>query len=66
MSQHLRDEARRTLKLLDDLDRELRDPEILFRLPPELISLVIVQGVMLSSAIATDERLERLQVINNG
>ena len=66
MSQHLRDEARRTLQLLDDLDRELRDPEILTRLPPELISLVIVQGVMLSSAIATDERLERLQVVNNG
>ena len=66
MSQHLRDEARRTLELLDDLDRELRDPEILFRLPPTLLALVITQGVMLSAAIATDERLERLQVVNNG
>ena len=66
MSQHLRDEARRTLQLLDELDRELRDPEILFRLPPTLLAMVITQGVMLSAAIVTDERLERLQVVNNG
>jgi hypothetical protein len=65
MSKHLRDEARRTLELLDTLDRDLRDPEILLRLPPTLLAMVITQAVLLSSAITTDERLERLQVVNN-
>ena len=65
MSKHLRDEARRTLELLDTLDRDLRDPDILFRLPLTLLAMVITQGVLLASAIATDERLERLQVVNN-
>jgi hypothetical protein len=45
MSKHLRDEARRTLELLDTLDRDLRDPDILFRLPPTLLAMVITQGV---------------------
>ena len=39
MSKHLRDEARRTLELLDTLDRDLRDPDILFRLPPTLLAM---------------------------
>lgn len=66
MSQHLRDEARRALDVLDTLDRQLRHPDIIGRLPADLLATVIVQGVMLSAAIATDERLERLQSVNNG